>query len=256
MTAVAPRVAVLAGLLCEARRRNCRLPLPGGDWSGFTHEEALAVQQRVAEHFGWFGGGHPPAWKLGGSPHAGAVAAPVPAQAVFAAPWACPAGFAVAHGIEAELAVRLGRDVPAGAGAAEVLQAIDAFFPCIELCDTRILASGPLPAALPLADQQSNRALVLGPPLAPARLPERGALMVRVACGGRIVHAGRGGHPFGDPLASLPWLATHAARTHDGLHAGDIIATGTCSGIHWAGAGEDVEVMFGGLGRVALRTPA
>ena len=255
MSAQHPALQVLLGdTLCEARHRVCRLPLPEGDWTKLSVADALAVQRRQAGHFGWFPDGHPPAWKLGGAPANGPSTAPVPGDAVFTdSPWQCPPAFAVAFGIEAEIAVRLARDLPAGADAAAVWQAIDCFFPCIELCDTRIASAAPLSAALQLADQQSNRALILGPAIRFATAPDWSTLMVRVECGGRVVHESAGGHPFCDPLTSLPWLAGHAAAQYDGLRAGDIIATGTWSGIHWAQPGEAVGVSLAGIGRVELQ---
>lgn len=243
---------LLCDMLCEARRNVRRLPLPELDWSYFSVEDALAVQRQQAARLGWFPDGHPSAWKLGGSPTKGPSTAPVPAEAVFDAPWRSPDGFAVGFGIEAELAVRLARDLPAGASTAEARQAIDCFFPCIELCDTRIASAEPLPAVLQLADQQSNRALVLGPATRLAAVPDWPALAVRVECGGRVVHESTGGHPYLDPLTSLPWLAQHAVTQYDGLRAGDIIATGTWSGIYWALPGETVCVSLAGIGSVEL----
>lgn len=247
---------LLAEMLCAARRAGLRLPLPALDWSGFGEADALAVQRLQAEHFNWFPDGHPPAWKLGGSPANGRSGAPVPAVDVLHTPWTCPPGYAVGYGIEAELAVRLGRDLAPGAGEAEAWQAIDCFFPCIELCDTRFDAPWPQSAALQLADQQSNRAILLGPAVRCPQEPDWARLAVKVRANGRVVFSGVGSHPFVNPLSALPWLAQLAARTHDGLRAGDIIATGTMSGIHWAAPGEEIHVELTGFGSVGLHVPA
>jgi 2-keto-4-pentenoate hydratase len=254
MSAAHPHLqAALCDTLITARREVRRLPLPAHDWSVFSTADALAVQGQQAAHFGWFPDGHPPAWKLGGSPSSGASTAPVPADAVFEAPWQCPPGFAVAFGIEAEIAVRLARDLPAGASAADAWQAIDCFFPCIEFCDTRVDSPEALSAALQLADQQSNRAIILGPALRLSAAPDWARVSVHVEVGGHKVHSSSGGHPFIDPLSSLPWLARHAAEQYDGLRAGDIIATGTWSGIHWAAPGELTRVSFSGFGELLTR---
>jgi len=245
--------AALCDTLCTARHKVHRLPLPALDWSDFSVDDALAVQRQQAAHFGWFPDGHPPAWKLGGSPASGTSTAPVPADAVFNTPWQCPPGFAVAFGIEAEIAVRLARDLPAGASATDVWQAIDCLFPCVEFCDTRIDSPTALPAALQLADQQSNRAIILGPAVRPSAAPDWAKVIVRVEANGHCVHTSRGAHPFIDPLSALPWLARHAAQQYDGLHAGDIIATGTWSGIHWTAPGTATSVSFSGLGELTLR---
>jgi len=75
---------------------------------------------------------------------------------------------------------------------------------------------------------------------------------LRVA--GEPEFVGVGSHPFGEPLSSLPWLARHAAALGSPLRAGDLVATGSWTGIYWAPAGVQVEVEFAGAGRVALST--
>lgn len=247
---------LLADVLCTARRAGKRLPLPALSWSGFSVADALAVQRLQAEHFNWFPDGHAPAWKLGGSPATGRAAAPVPGTDVLHMPWQCPPGYAVAYGIEAELAVRLGRDLAPGASEAEAWQAIDCFFPCIELCDTRFDAAAPLAAELQLADQQSNRAILLGPAVRCQQEPDWVRLAVAVHADGKSIFSGIGSHPFVNPLSALPWLAQRADESHDGLRAGDIIATGTMSGIHWAAPGEQIRVTLAGFGCVELEIPA
>lgn len=246
----------LGETLCRARRIGQRLLLPDGDWSLFDELDALAVQRVQETQLGWFPDSHPPAWKLGGSPACGRVAAPVAGDVLQDSPFVCPPGYAVGYGIEAELALRLASDLPADADEAAARQAIDCFFPCIELCDTRIESREPIPAALQLADQLSNRAIILGPPVRYADPPDWARLSVNVSANGSVRHSGQGGHPFIDPLGALPWLAQHATDRYDGLRAGDIIATGSFSGIYWATAGERIRVSLGGIGTVDLRVAA
>lgn len=239
---------VLSRALCAARRSPHRIAPPDIDLLRLSQADGYAVQKRVARELGWFPDGHPCAWKLGGSPKTGPTTAPVPDNAVFGAPWRVPADFAVGYGIEAELAVRLAHDLPADVSAAEIWQAIDTFHPCVELCDMRLEATQPLPVAVQLADQQLNRALIVGPGVALATPPVWQQTRVQVLADGRCVHDSLGGHPYGDPLNSLAWLARHAHREWDGLHAGDIIATGSWSGLYWAQAGETIHIDFSGFG--------
>ncbi|KAF7599921.1 MAG: hydratase [Candidatus Dactylopiibacterium carminicum] len=202
---------------------------------------------------GWFQDGHPPAWKLGGSPASGPACAPVPADAIFESPWQLPAGFAVQLGIEAEVAVRLRCDLAPDADMAAVWAAIDCLYPCIELCDIRLDAQQPLPASVQRADQQFNRALILGPALRVLARPDWSALRLAVQDDGHEIFRGEGCHPYGNPLHSLPWLARHAAEHWDGLRAGDLIATGSWSGIHWAQPGARVRVELDEFGSVEMR---
>ena len=53
---------------------------------------------------------------------------------------------------------------------------------------------------------------------------------------------------------SGPELARHAAALGNPLRDGDLVASGSWTGIYWGSAGVQVEVEFAGVGRVALST--
>ena len=50
----------------------------------------------------------------------------------------------------------------------------------------------------------------------------------------------------------MVWLATQQSRFGRGLKAGDIVSTGTCTGIDMIKPGDDVVADFGSLGRVEI----
>jgi 2-keto-4-pentenoate hydratase len=206
--------------------------------------QAYAVQAEVAQRLGWFKGDRPRVWKLGGSPGTGACAAAVPTDAVHESGWQAPVKVL---GLEAELAVRLGRDLPAGSTLAQAAAAVEAWLPCIEVCATRF-AGGVSDPLLQLADQQLNHALVLGPPVMLAEAVDWTTLGVSFEVDGQVLLHQCGGHPWGDPLSALPWLASHAARQADGLRAGDTIAMGSWTGLHPIQPGANVRVAFEGFG--------
>jgi 2-keto-4-pentenoate hydratase len=54
----------------------------------------------------------------------------------------------------------------------------------------------------------------------------------------------------------LPWLAAHAARRCGGLRRGDVVTTGTWTGMHFAAAGDAIEARFPGLGQARLTLAA
>lgn len=244
--------AQVAASLIRGWREGCQQPLPG---MGLASEaEAYAVQREVAEALGWFSTAPPGAWKLGGAPGGLISTAAVPASAVHGSGWQVPAGADFGFGIEGELVVRLSRDLGPHTDLAMARAAVDAWLPGIELCGTRWHQGEQAAPLLRLADQQLNRALVLGAPQTLAQLPHWPAQQVALRVAGETVFTGAGSHPFADPLSSLPWLARHAAALGTPLRAGDVVATGSWSGIYWAPAGVEVVVEFAGLGRVQLFT--
>lgn len=242
---------VAAGLI-RGWREGRQQPLP--ELSLNSETQAYEVQRRVADALGWFDALAPAAWKLGGAPGGLVSAARVPSTAVHASGWHVPSGDAFGFGIEGELIVRLARDLDENTERAMLHTAIDAWLPGIELCGTRWFQGDQAAPLLRLADQQLNRALVLGVPQTLAQLPDWASQRVELREGGKTVLASAGGHPFTDPLTSLPWLARHAAALGTPLRAGDLVATGSWTGIYWAGAGRQIEVEFAAMGTVGLST--
>ncbi|MFT4174512.1 MAG: fumarylacetoacetate hydrolase family protein [Rhodocyclaceae bacterium] len=256
MSGVAPGVLdAMAEALCAARRQGSRVAIPHAD-AALTEDDGYAIQARVGQALGWFAEGGMRVWKLGGAPASGPSTAPVPREALRASPWQAPPAYAVGYGIEAEVAVRLARPLPPTASADEAWACIDTLYAAIELCDRRWVGEAPVSAPLQLADQQFNRAVIVGAAVPRAERPDWAALRVDVHIAGVVVKRQRGGHPFVDPLASLPWLAAHAARHGDGLRAGDIVATGSWTGIDWLRPGQTASVRFDGLGEARFTAPA
>jgi len=148
--------------------------------------------------------------------------------------------------------VRLGCDLDKHADLSAARGAINAWIPAIELCDTRFDKGERAHPLLRLADQQLNRALSLG---APVDLAGDWPLQwVELRVKGQRQAGARGSHPFSDPSNSLPWLARHAAAHGTPLKAGDLIATGSWIGLHWAPPDSFIEEVFDGLGKVSMTT--
>lgn len=219
-----------------------------------TQAQAYDVQQRVAEGMGWFERVPARAWKLGGAPASFISAAGVPAGAVQASGWKVPPGHCHGLGIEGELFVRLSRDLDEHTDLAAAYAAIDAWMPGIELCDTRWVDGAQADALLRLADQQLNRGLIVGTPIALPSIPDWSAQAATLRVDGEQVVRGLGSHPFREPLNSLPWLARHAVALGNPLRAGDLIATGSWTGLYWAPPDASIEVDFPGIGTVTLAT--
>jgi 2-keto-4-pentenoate hydratase len=56
-----------------------------------------------------------------------------------------------------------------------------------------------------------------------------------------------------DPLEPLTWLANELSRTGIGLRAGEVVSTGTCTGMPKARAGAEHVADYGPFGEVRVR---
>jgi 2-keto-4-pentenoate hydratase len=216
-----------------------------------TVEQAYAVQERV-----WAGlqqqEGVPRHWKSGAATRTDAVRhAPLPTQGVRSS-GASLADLGLRHRwIEAEVALRLGRDVradeaqqatPAAAG-----ELVDAMCVSIEVLDSRWAGARGAPPLLKLADFLMHGALVLGEfvPCA-ARDWSQQACRVRIGHGGALSFQGSLG--IGDPAWVLPAWLRHATRHGGVLRAGTVVSCGSWCGVLDAQAGDTVVAEFPGIG--------
>lgn len=213
---------------------------------------AYAVQEATLAQLG-----RATAWKVGAkTARDEPTCAPLPASGVLASGASLAGPEWQLRAIELEVAVRLGRDLPASDASdlARVSAALDAMLPAIEVVETRLADRQQGAPLLPLADLQSHGALVLGTPVPwrPDALDLR-TLAARVTFDGAVAADTRGGHPTGELLPLLAWLAVHAAARGRPLRAGDIVTTGSCTGMQSAPAGAAVHGDIAGLGTVSLR---
>jgi 2-keto-4-pentenoate hydratase len=158
------------------------------------------------------------------------------------------------RGIEGEFAFVLAKNLKPRTRPytrAEISAAVADLHLAIEIIDSRY--TDWLKVSLPelVADLGANGALIVGPPVSNWRQHDLVAVTVTMRSGGRIVGKGRGGDALGHPLDALRWLANNPA-TKDGLCAGEIVSTGTCTGLHQAAPGDKVSCHFGPLGKVTF----
>ena len=119
------------------------------------------------------------------------------------------------RGIEAEIALRLGRDVDAALAAtldaAAATALVDAMCVSIELVDSRWAEGLDAPPLAKLADLQSHGALVLGD-WVPFAARDWAAQSCRVHIGDAAAVEFRGTHAMADPAFVLPAWLRHATR--------------------------------------------
>ncbi|HEX7888440.1 MAG TPA: fumarylacetoacetate hydrolase family protein [Ramlibacter sp.] len=219
-------------------------------------EQAYAVQEEVARAMGWFDRPVPQHWKSGGPSQAATLThAGLPPRHV----WASPADAGGTHFnwrlIEAEVALRLGRDVtPADAQAfnpAAAHQWLDGMAVSIEIVDSR-WENRAASALLKLADLQSHGALVLGAwkPFAPRDWAKQTCV---VQIGNAAPQPFQGTHSLGDPAWLLPTWLRHVTRHGATVPRGTVVTTGTWCGMLEAKQGDKVKAVFEGIGEAEVQ---
>jgi 2-keto-4-pentenoate hydratase len=158
--------------------------------------------------------------------------------------------------VEGELAFRLGRDLPPRAtpyAKEEVADAVAAVAGAIEVVGTRF-AGGLAGKGRPLltADCSANIALVSGPWRDDWRSRDLKSHPVGMTINGVARGRGTGARALGDPMNVLVWLANQQSAQGRGLRAGEIVATGTCTGLDPVAPGDRVRADFGDLGTVEI----
>jgi 2-keto-4-pentenoate hydratase len=249
-------VQTVADALLAARRHQ--RPADAAPLEGLLEqaEDAYRVQDQVAQAAGWFEG-FPRHWKSGGPSRSQVLThAPLPPQQVFSSPADARGTHFNLRLIEAEVALRLGREVtPEDAQAfnpAAPHQWLDGMTVSIEIVDSRwqqMRTAGPL---LKLADLQSHGALVLGEwqPFSPRDWAQQACT---VTIGAGAPQAFRGTHSLQDPAWLLPTWLRHATRHGATVPRGTVVTTGTWCGMLEAQRGDRVRVEFEGIGSAEVQ---
>jgi 2-keto-4-pentenoate hydratase len=157
--------------------------------------------------------------------------------------------------VEAEVAVRIGRDLPPRTedySETEVRAAIASLHPSLEILGSRFDPRLTVPRLLTGADFQGNAAIVVGAPKADWADIDLSQLGITLTIGDQQSSV-NSGPTAGDIVSALTWLANGRARDHGGLKAGQVIITGARPKAPIGGPGETAYADFGVLGQVSLR---
>ena len=155
-------------------------------------------------------------------------------------------------GIEIEIAFVLAQDLPSRDEPyekPELLAAIGSVHPAVELVGTRFLFDGLAPAPITVADFGGNYALVSGEAIENGRDIDLAAIEARCLINGEEKAKGMANSVLGGPLKSLAWFADEGP----GMKKGQIISTGTITGLTKMEGEGTVSGDFGSLGAVELR---
>jgi 2-keto-4-pentenoate hydratase len=242
----------LAALLVQARISGKRIGEIPTELAPVDEAAAYALQDLVVDKLGVRVGG----WKVGAaSPVSRPSCAPIFAGHVVPSParlLASPDGL---NGVEAELAFRIGRDLPARPtpyGDNEVWEAIDSLHVAIEFLESRFRDRTAVPDLAVLADNISNGGFCWGPAVENWRDADLVKPEARLVIDGAEVGRAVGGNAAGHPKRLLTWLANHLAQRGRPLATGTFVTTGSHTGLHVAPLRALVLARFSGLGESRL----
>jgi 2-keto-4-pentenoate hydratase len=241
-----------ARLLCGARRGVPVHELPPS-CRPQSDADAYQIQDAVVRQLGETIGG----WKVGaGSAASPAFCAPIWMKMLRPSPASYDAGELRLIGIEAEIAFRLGRDLPSRAavyGRAEVMEGA-ALHPVIEVVDSRYSDPRSLGRLSILADNFSNGGLVYGAAVPDWEKLDLGQTAITVTEDGEPFADSAGGAAR-DPIAALVEFA-NLMNGRGGAKARTFVTTGSWTGMVFTKRGTRIVADFGPLGRVEIAFPA
>jgi 2-keto-4-pentenoate hydratase len=155
-------------------------------------------------------------------------------------------------GLETEIAVRLGKDLPDGGGRARVEDAVESCMAAIEVLEDLRHDYKRLSARAMVAGNVWNAGCVLGAPVAEWRKLDLAAAASRLTINGTQIGAGKGADVMGNPLNALSWLADKLAADGRPLRRGMVVMTGSMVPIQFPKPGDRAVVEIAGLGRAEV----
>ena len=174
---------------------------------------------------------------------------------VHASPARIPRESCIIRVLEVEFAYRVGRDLPA-AGApydqAAVKGAMAALLPAIEIVDSRYADWSKAGGLQLIADNASGGHWVYGDAVVDWQGIDLADYKVSLSVNGERKADGSSSNVLGHPLKSMVWLANALAAAGDGLKAGQVVTTGSCTTPVMASPGDSVVADFGPLGQVRV----
>jgi 2-keto-4-pentenoate hydratase len=252
-------MADTAAMVLENRRARRLLPglgaaAPADEAAGYAAQHALARMTGALPPLGF---------KIGATTRqmqgylglTGPAAGFVPAASLQPQDAALRYADFVRVGVECEIGVRLGQDLPHGPCTPEQAgAAVAECFAAIEIVENRYEDFLTLGAPALIADQVFHAAGVAAPPQPGWRGLDLGAVQGRFLIDGVERATGFGRDLLGHPFAALAWLAgSEAARVFGGLKAGQMVWLGSVTPAIWLDRPCAVAADFGPLGTARLR---
>ena len=160
-------------------------------------------------------------------------------------------------GIECEVAVRLGADIPQSGAPYDrkkVSEAIESLSTAFEVIDIRRLpgVDPKVQFITGVAANVYNEGVVLGDPVEDWQNLDLATAYGSMSINGKLVGDGHGSDVMGHPLEPLAWLANKLANQGIGLTAGMVIITGSIVSPKPLNPGDSASIAIEGLGSAEI----
>ena len=181
----------------------------------------------------------------------------IPASMVYDSPAVVDSGDYAAVGIECEVAVKLGADVPASGAPytresiAEYIEWLAASFELLDMREAPTL-DGQMPEICGIVVNISNGGALLGAPITDWRGIDLAASRGTMSINGENVGEGLGASVMGHPLEPLVWLANTLAAEGVSIERGALVLTGTFAPPVPVSPGDEAAIHIDGLGGARL----
>lgn len=156
-------------------------------------------------------------------------------------------------GLEFEICVRMGRDLPPRDRAYtmdEIGTAVNAVAPAFEVIDDRN-SPYPLDPLSLVADNAWNEGIVLGE--FRSSWPDLAAVRGTVERNGEVIDEGLGSAVLGHPFEPVVWLANYLSQRGQTLRAGEIVSTGSLVTTRFPEPGDHFRFRVEGIGDTELK---
>jgi 2-keto-4-pentenoate hydratase len=216
-----------------------------------TLEEAYYVQDVMLQALGTVGG-----WKVGApTPEATPLYAPMPLVGLAASGDSIAKQFRRLRGVEAEIAFRIGRDLPPRStpySRDELVDSIASCHPAIELLESALRDPDAADRLTAIADLQSNGGFVPGKAVLGWQNLNFADETAEMNVDGFVRVAKGKNSAGGDLLRLVLWLANDAQGRTGGLRTGQWVTTGSWTGKVLADSGSAVVARFPQFGEARV----
>jgi 2-keto-4-pentenoate hydratase len=245
------RVQECSQYLIECRRRRLRPRELPRDLAPRDLDEAYRIQSAVARHRGITAGFKVGITSVEAQRATGAAAPIVGRLAPQDILWGRKRTVLAEDHLriaEAEVVFEIGEDLSSACAPFSqdrLAKSIGGAFAAIEICNSRFSDVDAVPLADVVADNSNADLLVVGQRLSDADMESLANLPVTLMRAGRVAVTGSTGKVLGHPLASLAWLANWLAARGEGLKRGQLVASGSCTGMTEFSASDVLLATFG-----------
>lgn len=165
----------------------------------------------------------------------------------------CPMNELIQPKVEGELAFCLNKTLKGpGITIADVYNATEYVVPAIEIVDSRI-KDWKIKLVDTIADNGSSAKFVLGSRMTKIENIDMRLIGMNLEKNGKLVSSGTGAEVWGNPAASVAWLANKLAEFDIELKEGSIVMSGAVTAAEVAEVGDVFTVSFQGVGSVSVK---